>query len=126
MGVPTIVEKEMTNYSFVIDSFFLWIKQVFSITSNLKFWDGVLFCVAIGFVTQILKWRRKYEITSVNINLPFSLGNMTYSAANQDRVVAWKLYVQLRTRKAALIFDEKQDIIADVYESLYSIFPMAR
>ena len=51
---------------------------------------------------------------------------MTYSAANQDRVVAWKLYVQLRTRKAALIFDEKQDIIADVYESLYSIFPMAR
>lgn len=114
------------GYSVIADFFLRWTAHLFSATKTLKFWDGVLLCIAVSIVVQILRGRRKYEITSVSINLPFSLGNITYSASNQDRIVAWKLYVQLKTRKAALIFDENEDVIADVYESLYNIFPLSR
>ena len=51
---------------------------------------------------------------------------MTYETDKEDRQLAWYLYVQLVTRKAAVAFDEKHDIIADVYDSWYDVFQMTR
>lgn len=70
--------------------------------------------------------RRKYWLSQVTLNLPFGLGNITYLAGDHDRVAAWKLYVQLKTRKAALPLDAENDLIAEVYDSLYELFPITR
>ena len=71
-------------------------------------------------------YRRRHHASSVTISLPFGLGSVTYENSVQDRVLAWRMYVQLKTRKAALPFDEKCDLIADVYASLYDLFGVTR
>jgi hypothetical protein len=80
-----------------------------------------------GFLllVQLLK-RYRYGSYSVSVGLPFNIGSRTYDTTPWDRVVAWKLYVQLATRKAALPFDESFDLISDVYDSLFSLFGITR
>ena len=91
-----------------------------------EFWLGVPMGVLILAGMGILVLRRRLRVTQVEINLPFGLGNITYEATDRDRVLAWKMYVQLKTRKAALPFDEEHDVIADVFESLHDVFPVTR
>ena len=40
--------------------------------------------------------------------------------------IAHRIYIELITRKAAIPFDEKNDILADVYDSWYSLFTTTR
>lgn len=94
-----------------------------------QFWAGAVALLLIqslpfGFVRLILG--RQYRPASATINLPFSLGNITYDVSETERVLAWQLYVQLGTRKAALSFDEEHDVIAEVYDSIYELFPITR
>ena len=112
--------------SFFISYLSKIIEAILQFTALFTFWDGVLFVILVFLVVYLLSRKRKYRVSSISINLPFSLGNITYEPTEQDRIVAWKLYVQLKTRKAALIFDENFDIIVDVYDSLYSLFPITR
>lgn len=88
-----------------------------------EFWVGA---AAVAVLVALVVWRRRYRCCSVSIGLPFNLGSATYELTSQDRIIAWKMYVQLKTRKAALPFDEDQDLICDVYSSLYELFPIAR
>ena len=69
---------------------------------------------------------RRYASYSLSIGLPFNLGSRTYDTTPRDRIVAWKLYVQLVTRKAALPFDDAYDLISDVYDSLFALFGVTR
>ena len=64
--------------------------------------------------------------TTRTVNIPFGLGNMTYDLSKKERILSWHLFVQLRTRKAALPFDEDHDVITEVYDSLYELFPITR
>ncbi len=69
---------------------------------------------------------RRYASKSISVGLPFNLGSWTYDTTPSDRIVAWKLYVQLTTRKAALPFDETSDVISEVYDSLFALFAVTR
>ncbi len=70
--------------------------------------------------------RRRLQATAVSVGLPFGLGSTTYDTRPLDRAVAWKLYVQLVTRKAALPFDSETDSVIDVLDSLFELFGVAR
>lgn len=83
---------------------------------------GILLCLGI---LLFLRFRR-INVKTVTVALPFSLGNITYELTDQSRVIAWKMYVQLKTRKAALPFDKDSDVIIEVYDSLYELFPIVR
>ena len=113
-------------FSLFLNYIFKSFKNFLQFTTSLTFWDGLLFSFAIFLIVYLATHREKYRVSLVNLNLPFALGNITYEPTEEDRVVAWKLYTQLKTRKAALIFDEEYDVIADVYDSLYEIFPISR
>lgn len=91
-----------------------------------QFWDGVLFGIALVILSVLIWRRRRYEWASVSLNIPFNLGNISYQPRDQDRIVAWKLFVQLKSRKAALPFDEESDVIAELYDSFYELFPITR
>lgn len=94
--------------------------------SSGQLWIGLAvggLLVAAGFAITA---RRRYRASSMTVSLPFGLGSVTYEASSDDRVIAWRMYVQLKTRKAALPFDEAHDVVADVYSSLYELFPVAR
>jgi len=90
---------------------------------SLPFWfgAGIVFLVIV-----IVLRRRHFHVSTATLSLPFNLGNITYQATEQDRVFAWKLYVHLKTRKAALPFDNENDVIVEVYDSLYELFQITR
>lgn len=91
-----------------------------------QFWLGVAVGALLLALGHMILARQRYRVAQVSLNLPFGLGNVTYDATDQDRILAWKLYVQLKTRKAALLFDEVHDVVADVYDSLHELFPITR
>src|SRR5260370_18937875 len=82
--------------------------------------------IAIGTLVILLANRRLRQGTSVTIGLPFNLGSATINASYADRIAAWRLYVQLKTRKAAIPYDDKLDVIVEVYDSLYALFEATR
>lgn len=99
---------------------------IFSTLSSGILWIGVGVGVLLAVTACAVAARRRYRARSITVSLPFGLGNVTYETSSDDRVIAWKMYVQLTTRKAALPFDEAHDLVADVYSSLYELFPVTR
>jgi hypothetical protein len=91
--------------------------------SSVQFWLGVAVVAGPLLAHQTL---RRTATKSVSINLPFGLGSATYDTTPSDRILAWKLYVQLITRKAALPFDPQCDVILEVYDSLFELFQITR
>ena len=45
---------------------------------------------------------------------------------HKDREIAYKLWVEISTRKIGLPFDEENDVIVEVYNSWYEFFKIAR
>jgi len=70
--------------------------------------------------------RRRFYVSSVTLALPFRLGNISYQTSDENRILAWRLYVHLKTRKAALPFDNDNDVVVEVYDSLYELFQITR
>ena len=87
----------------------------------------VSFLLGIGAATLIL-WLffRRTGVKSVSLGIPFGLGSATFDLTPHDRVAAWKLHVHLATRKAALPIDEENDVLSDVFSSLFELFKIAR
>lgn len=94
--------------------------------SRRHFWIGIGVGVLIAASVYVVAGCRRYRAKSMTVSLPFGLGSVTYETSSDDRVIAWRMYVQLTTRKAALPFDEEHDVIADIYTSLYELFPVTR
>lgn len=66
----------------------------------------------------------KYVIDSVKFGL--EIPSVTIRIDNRERDLAYALWVELGTRKAALPFDAEYDVISEVYDSWYSFFNAAR
>jgi hypothetical protein len=82
-----------------------------------------------GAATLFVLWmvfRRRSGAKSASVGLPFGLGSATFDLTPKDRIAAWRLHVQLVTRKAALPFDPNEDVIADVLASLHELFHVTR
>lgn len=127
MGLSTISEIDVTQeYSFFLAYIFGLVKNILDLTKQLSFWDGIFAVIIFLLIKYLFIDRKRYKPVSMTLNIPFSLGNVTYRLTDEDRIVAWKLYIQLKTRKAALIFDEEDDVIIDVYDSLYEMFKESR
>lgn len=80
----------------------------------------------MGWLLYLFFLRRRVTLQSVSLNLPFGLGSATFAASSTDRAIAWSTYVHLQTRKAALPFDDEHDVVAEVFDSLYELFPVIR
>ena len=67
----------------------------------------------------------RFTLSSATLTIP-GVVNFTFEPSRRERDVAWALYIELRTRKAALPFDPDNDLIVEVYDSLHEIFPRIR
>lgn len=92
----------------------------------LNFWYGIAVGVVLVLIVLAIIRKRRFRQKSMTINIPFGLGSIVYESSAEDRILAWKMYVQLSTRKAALLFDDTHDVIAEVYASLYELFAVTR
>lgn len=67
---------------------------------------------------------RRVKIDSVKLGLEFP--SVTIRVDRRQQELAYALWVELGTRKAALPFDEENDVIVEVYDSWYTFFGTAR
>jgi len=108
------------------DAAFAAAKWIGALLGDARFWGGLGVGAVLVLVGLWLLRRRQYQLSSFSMSLPFGLGSATFDSSHQDRVLAWKMYVQLKTRKAALPFDTEHDVIAEVYDSFYELFGITR
>ena len=86
---------------------------------------GLLIVVVWWFLPWIRrKWLRGYRTTAVK--LTFKGAEWEICPDVETRRVAHQAWVEIKTRKAGLPFDEAHDVIAEVYNSWHQLFGVLR
>ena len=93
------------------------------------FWVIVGFAALsiVGMALRFFSWRplrRGYERSEAK----FGVGDhsVTIRPNTVDRQIAYKIWVELSTRKIGLPIDLEDDVIAEVYDSWYQFFKITR
>jgi hypothetical protein len=99
-----------------------------TVTANLWIALGIGAAVVIGplafkWVRNVL-FREEFEIDEVEIGI--GSNKVKIKPNHEDLQMAYRLWVELKTRKLGLPFDEENDVIADVYDSWYDFFRITR
>ncbi len=92
-------------------------------------WIICILCVLFGFYFIIKHVCVNFKVKSVQVEeITLGLGNQTITLKYdlKDREIAYKLWIEMSTRKIAVPFDEKNDVIIEVYDSWYTFFSVAR
>ena len=83
----------------------------------------VLIIVAIRVFKQYIN-KKSMTIEEINLGIGDSSIKLRYNQKDQE--IAYKLWVELSTRKIGLMFEEEHDVITEVYNSWYEFFRIAR
>ncbi len=93
----------------------------------------IAFAIAIALLFIIILGLKKASFFlgcySVNIDeASLGIGNnsVTVKFNKQDQEIAYKLWVELTTRKIALLYDKENDVVEEVFNSWYQFFGIAR
>ncbi|WP_139489451.1 hypothetical protein [Brevibacillus dissolubilis] len=85
--------------------------------------------IFIGIICLIIHLFQSYNPGKITVSAPFGIGSFEIdrsALSGKELDIAWKLYVQLSTRKAAIPINEEDDLITGVYDSWYELFKSTR
>lgn len=84
------------------------------------------FCVLVWVIRKLLgKYTGSvFEIDEVEMGL--GPNKLTLRPNREDRQIAYKIWVELSTRKIGLPIDLKNDVISEIYDSWYNFFSITR
>jgi hypothetical protein len=84
----------------------------------------ILFTFKLFLIKRLLKWFNWYEMEVEISGSP----KITFKVErnNENLYIANRIYIELTTRKAAILFDEENDVIEEVYNSWYKLFGIIR
>jgi len=105
-----------------------WYKSILSF-SNGNFWSLVIVLVfLIVTYLYLLKVKKINLFSFISISLPkeITIGNIPITVNRRNKKLAYCIWVELKTRKIALNFDENHDVIVEVYDSWYESFKLIR
>lgn len=94
-------------------------------------WMVIIVIIIISFAVSIF-WKKlmKFSINnSIQIDeVVLGIGNSSLKLKynKKDQEIAYKLWVELSTRKIGLEFEQDYDVITEVYNSWYNFFEIAR
>ena len=111
-----IITLEFENWKTILLRF-NWITIIFFII--------VLFAIYWG-IRYLINFMGKKSITIDEIELGIGSSQIKIKYNRKDQEIAYKLWVELRTRKIGLKYDEQNDVIVEVFDSLYQFFGIAR
>lgn len=83
----------------------------------------VIICKAIK---HIINYSRKQSIDIDEIELGIGNSHLTLKYDAKDKEIAYKLWIELNTRKIGLQYDEENDVLVEMYDSWYKFFDIAR
>lgn len=98
-------------------------------------WNGINTLLNIIFLCIIFFLLYKYDffnhfkgksLTIKEISLGIGSGSITLTPNTENMKVAYKLWVEISTRKLALPFNKDSDVIVEVYDSWYEFFKITR
>lgn len=69
--------------------------------------------------------KRRFKTTKLNIRLG-SVGEIELTPNKRDLQIAYQIWTELVTRKAAIPIDPEHDVIHEVYDSWYQLFGKIR
>lgn len=82
----------------------------------------VVLAVVMGATIYLWKrYFRGWSATEFSVNLG-KIGSVTLKRNHEVASIAHKAWTELKTRKAALPFDESNDVISEIYDSWYVLF----
>lgn len=105
--------------------FRLYITEKYSLGIEVSSWVVAL---VLLLVVIFVVWRRvakQHHVVEVNINLG-GIGCMKICPTWEDIQIAHQIWTELVTRKAAIPFSPKDDVIVEVYDSWYALFQRTR
>ena len=86
----------------------------------------ILIMVLLFLVKQCSKYLNKKSVMINEFNLGIGNSSVKFSYSKKDQEIAYKIWVELSTRKIGLRFDKENDVIKEVYDSWYKFFETAR
>lgn len=86
----------------------------------------VAILVASFMIRKCANIAKNHYITIDEVNLGIGDTSVKLVYNKKDQEIAYKLWVELSTRKIGLPFDQKNDVISEVYNSWYDFFRIAR
>jgi len=114
----------------MVDLFRLSIGEAGSLNVTANFWFALGAAIAIPVVGFLVRWvrntffRQPFEIDEIEIGI--GSNKIKIKPNYEDLQIAYRLWVELKTRKLGLLFDEDHDVIAEVYNSWYDFFRITR
>lgn len=100
------------------------------ITGVTSIWLALLILVAVVVIAVFFRWsrysvfRQEFEVNEVELGI--GNGKIKFKPTSEDLQVAYGLWVELKTRKLGLPFEEDHDVIVEVYNSWYEFFRITR
>ena len=108
----------------------LAVDQNLKITFEVAIWVWALlalFVIALFAIRRLMHGSvlgKKYEVDSAELGVGDS--KLTFKPNINDKSVAYKIWVELSTRKIGLPIDLDDDVIVEIYDSWYSFFSVTR
>lgn len=84
---------------------------------------AVIFSWLLPWLRDLL-FRQEYAISEIELGI--GAGSVKLAPNHDDLQIAYKLWVELKTRKLGLPFDEEHDVIIEVYNSWHEFFRITR
>jgi hypothetical protein len=115
--------KKTTLINFEID----WSKPTVLIESNWWILVPIIVITLLVCLIWLYKVRKNYSIHEMSVDIS-TKPKMTFKVKRntENLYIANRIYLELITRKAALPFDENDDVISEVYDSWYELFKIIR
>ncbi len=86
----------------------------------------ILGAIISKVINYIINYSRKQSINIDEIELGIGNSHITLKYDAKDKEIAYKLWIELNTRKIGLQYDEEDDVLVEIYDSWYKFFEIAR
>lgn len=86
----------------------------------------ILVAIISKVIRYIINYSRKQSINIDEIELGIGNSHITMKYDAKDKEIAYKLWIELNTRKIGLQYDEEDDVLVEIYDSWYKFFEIAR
>jgi len=101
-------------------------------SGGIEFTLGFLVLLCFGVVVVVVasrlfrgRWPLRLEVVEAEVALG-NIGRIKLRPTYEEIQIAHKAWTELATRKAAVPFDEENDVIVEVYDSWYELFGRMR
>lgn len=101
-----------------------------NIVLSVNWFVAIILIVIVALVSWGIKWLYKKSIfKTIQIEeATIGIGNSSVTIKYDGRIkeIAYKIWIELTTRKIGIKFDENYDVISEVYDSWYEAFKVIR